>query len=93
MAIDDRSALPRLNEPFGVPTTYCDSLAKIERHGPCCHLIFAVRQSSIYDDTPERIVTARLIIPAEFLPEIGLLLMRGQSGVTTSAPENVEALH
>ena len=38
-------------------------------------IVVAVRQNSIYEDTPERIVTARLIIPAELLPEIGLLLI------------------
>jgi hypothetical protein len=69
-----------LLEPCPVPEIFVYELAKIERMGPVSRLIFAVPQGTTFDtqQSVERFVVARLIVPTEAIPEI-VAALRGDA--------------
>ena len=62
-------------EPFAVPVTFCDALARVEHIGPCRQLVFSVLDQS-EPGRQVRHVAAKLIMPADVLPAIAALLLQ-----------------
>src|SRR5688572_21007762 len=54
-----------LIEAVAVSDTFCTELAYVERVGPCLRLVFAVEQSIIDSNSAERIVMAKIVLPAD----------------------------
>jgi hypothetical protein len=56
-------------DTFGVPEHFCETLAKIEKVGPCRRLIFVIKRGG------STIPMASLVFPAEALTEIARQLV------------------
>ena len=54
-----------LLEPVSISDTFCTELAYVERIGPCLRLVFAVEQSIVDSNSAERLVMAKVVLPAE----------------------------
>ncbi|MFT4115606.1 hypothetical protein [Bradyrhizobium sp.] len=61
-------------EPFALQDVFVVSLVRVERIGSVRRLVFAVPENGD-PDMPMRVVTARLVLPAEALAEIAAQLM------------------
>jgi hypothetical protein len=61
---------------YGVPDTFCDGLARIDKLGPCQRLTFVVREIT----GNGRLVVAKLILPAEGLVGMLQTLRGAQAG-------------
>jgi hypothetical protein len=61
-------------EPFTLQDVFVASLVRVERIGSVRRLVFAVPENSD-PEAPVRVVTARLVLPAEALAEIAAQLL------------------
>ncbi len=52
-------------EPFAIPDTFCEALARIERVGSCRRLVFVVIDQS--ERRHARAVVAKLVVSAEVM--------------------------
>jgi hypothetical protein len=65
-------------EPFATHDLFCETLVRIDTLGPCRRLVFAVRDK---DDGEEvRNITAKLVMSAEAMIEIGRMMQAGAPG-------------
>ncbi|MDP1868456.1 MAG: hypothetical protein Q8L13_19230 [Bradyrhizobium sp.] len=62
-------------EPFAIQDAFCTALVRIERIGTCRRLVFSVPDDSA-PESPQRLVTAKLILPAEALASIAAQLFQ-----------------
>ena len=60
---------------FSTRDTFCERLISIEHLGPCRRLVFVTRDSSAGDEG--LIVTAKIIVSAEAMIEIGRMMLAG----------------
>ncbi len=69
-------------EPIAEPSVtipiFVDGLSAMQTLGSVTHLIFTARQTSAFDGSTERVVQARLIIPADQMVVIGRQLLSGR---------------
>ncbi len=61
-------------ETIALPDAFCTALARVERVGPCRRLVFTVPDDSA-PGSPLRVITAKLMLPAEALAEIAAQLL------------------
>ena len=59
-----------ISEPVPILDTFVTELAVAEVLGPCVRLIFVVRQNSLYGEGAERVVVAKLVVPAEVVKHL-----------------------
>jgi hypothetical protein len=62
-------------EPFAITDQFCEQLIRIDNLGPCRRLVFAVRDTVCGE--PVRNVSAKIIVSAEAMIEIGRMLQAG----------------
>jgi hypothetical protein len=55
-------------EVYNLPEYFCEGLAKIEQVGPCRRLVFVIHQT--INGRRSRLGVAKLVLPADALPEI-----------------------
>lgn len=68
-------------EPLALPDQFIETLVRIDVLGSCRRLVFAVRDPSAGEGM--RAVTAKLVLSAEAMIEIGRMM---QSGELTGSP-------
>jgi hypothetical protein len=56
---------------------FVDGLSAMQTFGSVTHLVFTARQTSVFDGSTERVIQARLIIPADQMIVIGRQLLSG----------------
>ena len=62
-------------EPYAIPDAFCEAQVRVEHLGPCRRLVFAVTDHS-EPERPQRVVCAKLILPAEVCHAIAAALFR-----------------
>ena len=65
-------------ETFATPDAFCERLVRIDHLGPCRRLVFATRDSSAGDQG--LVVSAKLIVSAEAMIEIGRMMLASSPG-------------
>lgn len=71
-------------ETVAIPDAFCTALVRVERIGPCRRLVFTVPDDSA-PESPLRVITAKLIIPAEALPVIAAQLLEVPADTASAA--------
>jgi len=66
-----RETAPELIEIFGTADTWSEGLGRIDRVGPCRRLVFFGSDGM---STRTRVITAKIILPAEVLFDIAEML-------------------
>jgi hypothetical protein len=70
-------------EPLALPDQFAETLVRIDTLGPCRRLVFAVRDPSAGEGM--RAVTAKIVLSAEAMIEIGRMMQSGELTGSTFA--------
>jgi hypothetical protein len=62
-------------ETLAMPDAFCEQLVRIDTLGPCRRLVFATRDKGAGDQA--LVVSAKLIVSAEAMIEIGRVIFAG----------------
>jgi hypothetical protein len=61
-----------LSEPFCTQDLFATELGSVEVIGPCVRLTFVVRQNATFGGGKERLVVAKLVLPAEAVRQMSI---------------------
>jgi hypothetical protein len=74
---DDGKEHGLLHEPAYIADVFADGIAYIERlGGGCVRIVFTVSEASIHDQTRQRVVVAKVVVPGEQLAALAKLAAR-----------------
>lgn len=79
-----------LSEPFCTPDQFATELGAVEVIGPCVRLTFVTKQRTQYSEHYERVVIAKIVLPAEVVRQLPIdlpALMGGSAPIFVSEIE------
>lgn len=62
-------------EPCPIQDTFCTTLVRVERLGPCLRLVFAVPDSAPLAGDPMMVVIGKIVVPADQIAAIAAKLL------------------